>query len=122
MLRKSDYDFQSLGRVIAVRGGSKIFDRFSHPALLRGSDLLRGRPARDLAFELREGLPKPGASPSGFHTRRQSRCTRSQLKGEPVVNAVTRPGGSAGVGNSRSGSSTAKIPDDPRVNLRSAIE
>ena len=123
MLRKSDHDFQGLGRVIAVRGESKIFHRFSHAAHLRGGDLVPNGPARDLALGLSEGLQKPGASPSSASQASSIElCTRSQLTGEPVVNAVTRPGRSAGVGNSRSGSSTAKKLDDPRVNLRSAIE
>jgi hypothetical protein len=100
MTRESDHDFEGLGRVIAVRGESKIFHRFSHAALVRGGDLVPDAPARDLALELREGLQKPGASPSGAsHASAIELCTRSQLKGGQVVNAVTRPGRSAGVGN-----------------------
>jgi hypothetical protein len=121
MLRKSDYDFQSLGRVIAVRGESKIFHRFSHAALLRGSDLLRGRPARDLAFELREGLPKPGASPSGFHTRRQSR-----LHAVPTEGRTGRKRGDSARRECRSRQLEIRLVDRKNTrrpqNLRSAIE
>ena len=82
MLRKSDHDFQGLGRVIAVRGELKFFHRFSHAAHLRGGDLVPNGPARDLALGLSEGLQKPGASPSSASQASSIElCTRSQLTG-----------------------------------------
>ena len=72
------------------------------PRIFEAAISSRMGPARDLALGLSEGLQKPGRESVQRFTSVVNRALHAvPTDPPPVVNAVTRPGRSAGVGNSR---------------------